>query len=273
MAIRCSPVTSPSARRAGVGDGVQADLFAAVRQAHARRVDGVWMCQCGTPLTDADAFMCPPCVERSRAEREQEILRERSRRHVAELQRLAYAVLASAPDWEHARIDSPALHRFPIDLQRWTRSYSTGSATILGPSGAGKTSSVLAMLRRLGDEAMARERARRSWEIAAETRRLGEAVWTTGHAIARARKQHGLGDDEAPPIRQAMRASLLIIDELGFEPLTEALFEVIDTRYTRRRPTIVTSGLTAEQFMARYGVAMLRRLTDEGVGQLLDVHE
>lgn len=55
---------------------------------------------------------------------------------------------------------------------------------------------------------------------------------------------------------------LLVIDELGFEPLDEGLFDVLDERYQRALPVIVTSGLRVTELRDRYGAAALRRLVE-----------
>ena len=47
-------------------------------------------------------------------------------------------------------------------------------------------------------------------------------------------------------------------------------FYVVDARYSQQRPTIVTSGLRPDAFRERYGDAMWRRLTEKGIGDLID---
>src|SRR5690606_9469681 len=95
--------------------------------------------------------------------------------------------------------------------------------------------------------------------------RLAQFAWTTGHALVRARREHGLGDGDAPLIAQAMRASVLVVDELGAEPASEVPFEVVDWRYASGLPTLITSGLTSTGFRERYGDALWRRLTEHGI--------
>jgi DNA replication protein DnaC len=81
----------------------------------------------------------------------------------------------------------------------------------------------------------------------------------------RARKIHPLGEEEPEEVTRAMRASLLVLDDLGAEPLDTVIFEVLDQRYSRGLPTIVTSGLTPSAIRERYGDAAWRRLSERGV--------
>lgn len=59
---------------------------------------------------------------------------------------------------------------------------------------------------------------------------------------------------------------LLILDDLGQGEITDTyarwLYSVINSRYENKRPTVVTTNLTSEQFRAIFGNAMLSRLSD-----------
>ena len=72
------------------------------------------------------------------------------------------------------------------------------------------------------------------------------------------------GDDVAYEV--AKRASLLILDDLGGERLTEwtaeRLLGVIDARCRDRKRTVVTTNLTGEELVARYSDRIVDRLTD-----------
>lgn len=144
-----------------------------------------------------------------------------------------------------------------------------GGAILLGPSGAGKTLAALALLHRLVRDAQRTATTEAvSW--------VEQMRWTTAHTLARARRQYGLGDGEAPDVEKAMWATVLFIDELGFEKNDAStdfvIFEILDYRYSHRKPTIVTSGLTRPEFVARYGDAFVRRIAGDGVGSLIDTH-
>ena len=70
-------------------------------------------------------------------------------------------------------------------------------------------------------------------------------------------------------VQLAMRASLLVLDEIGYEYFQPerdtTLFEVLDHRYLARKPTIITTELGREELKARYRAAAERRLGDVGV--------
>jgi DNA replication protein DnaC len=159
------------------------------------------------------------------------------------------------------RVRSSALLKFAQQHDPDTH----GSAVLLGPSGSGKTLAAVGLAHRLV-AAVKKAPTEQAVFLVSISR------WMTAHSLARARRQYSLGDGEAPAIAEAMDAPLLIIDELGFEPATEVLFEVVDARYAKRWPTIVTSGKTQVEFTERYGDALVRRLAGDGIGALVDVH-
>lgn len=94
-------------------------------------------------------------------------------------------------------------------------------------------------------------------------------------AIAVARREAPLGAGEPEAFREWRGASVLVIDELGFESRDPEpdIFGLIDDRYARHRPTVVTSGLTRDDLIARYGFALVRRVAEEGLGALVDCYE
>lgn len=251
------------------------DLLEPIRRELCTWMGDHWVCRCGAELSSEDAVMCDPCARASAERAELEARAHRARAHWARVEQLARRALMGAPDWDHARIGGDVFRNLHPKMQAFGRRYSrsVGSVAIFGPSGCGKTTAVLAALRRLGDEAIAAERRRRSPDPSPELSWLAGAMWTSGHALAKARKQHRLGEGEAPLIVEAMEATLLTIDEVGYEPVCEAFFEVVDARYTQRLPTIVTSGLTSAAFRERYGDACYRRLTDKGIGAVIEVEE
>jgi DNA replication protein DnaC len=170
------------------------------------------------------------------------------------------AARCGSPEFK-ARVRSPRLRSFAE-----TYTLDRGSAALLGPSGLGKTTALAAMAHRLIDVAVANTLGTPG---ALESRELLNArrmAWLTGQKLVTARRFHPLGEGEAPLVAGAMAASLLLLDELGAESREPdpIVFEVIDTRYATGLPTIVTSGLPSEQFIARYGDALWRRLTERG---------
>ena len=141
------------------------------------------------------------------------------------------------------------------------------SAVLLGLTGKGKTSAVYAGLFALRAEAETSaiaspgQRATQSRGLCA----LRAMQWYSGSQIALARKQYALGKGEATLLEDAIASTILVVDEVGFETLDSALFDVVDARYNRQRPTIITTGLTVEAFKGRYGDALWRRLTELGL--------
>ena len=72
-------------------------------------------------------------------------------------------------------------------------------------------------------------------------------------------------------MQHAMETPLLIIDELGYEPLSEELMTVVDHRYRwHGATTVLVSGLTKDEFVKRYGGALTRRITENGL--LVNAH-
>lgn len=185
---------------------------------------------------------------------------------------------STIPAWGWARVGSEEFRsRSAPQLQKVAAEWSPsrGSILLLGPTGVGKTSAAVALAHRLADEA---ERAALGDAVSAESRAhvelVGRAHWTTAWEIVRAQREQRLGAGESGLIQDAVHASILFLDELGPEPNAqgELLFDIIDRRVTRGRPTIVTSGRTREELVQRYGAALLRRLMATGLGAVVDLH-
>lgn len=115
---------------------------------------------------------------------------------------------------------------------------------LMGASRAGKTSLAVAMLR--------------AW---VEKHECG-AVFVAAHKLGLARLQHPAGHGEAELVETAMRASLVLIDDLGSERdfPSNAIPDVIFERHAQDLPTWVTTGLTREPLVARYGAGVVARL-------------
>jgi DNA replication protein DnaC len=117
---------------------------------------------------------------------------------------------------------------------------------LMGPSRVGKTSLAVAMLRR--------------W--VSEHGRTAEFIAV--HRLGFARIQHAAGRGEPEIVERAMNAPLALLDDVGSErdtgtnPLPDIIFE----RHAAQRPTWVTTGLTREQLIQRYGTGMVSRLFD-----------
>jgi DNA replication protein DnaC len=114
----------------------------------------------------------------------------------------------------------------------------------MGTSRAGKTSLAVAMVR--------------AW-VAKHER---AAMFVPAHRLALARMQHRAGHGEADLVEQAMQAPLVLLDDLGSErdfptnPIADVIFE----RHAHDRPTWMTTGLTRDPLVARYGAGVVARL-------------
>src|SRR5690606_37540086 len=124
--------------------------------------------------------------------------------------------------------------------------------TLLGPTGSGKSSTAAAIVDRLVREAADKSMAERSLDPFWFARRIR---WAKTYSLVRARREHPLGEGEAPLVKGAIDASLLILDDLGNEPADPVIFEVLDARYDCSAPTLVTSGLRQPEIRSRYGEA------------------
>lgn len=119
-----------------------------------------------------------------------------------------------------------------------------------GPAGAGKTVTACALLR--------------SWAIDGGKR----GVYTTAIALANARRDGGFG--ETPElIARAIRAQLLVIDDIGQETLNEpcraSLREVVWARYDRGAPTIYTTAQPQDWVVQAHGDGFARRMYEGAI--------
>jgi len=179
----------------------------------------------------------------------------------------AFSVPISSPDFA-LRVKSERLRNFAKRYQP----DSHGSVVLLGGTGAGKSTAAAAAVLRLSSEAVDdfTKSGAHSTELLGFASRI---VWVTAAALCVARKQHRLGEGEAPVIKRAESATLLVLDEVGQELAEPAwLLELIDTRYARGLPVISTSGLKRAEIEARYGSGSTRRLI-EPRGHFIDLFE
>jgi DNA replication protein DnaC len=180
------------------------------------------------------------------------------------------------PDWSWCRFGDPKFQKCTKKIQdavaaadEWRP--KLGSLVLLGPTGVGKTITGVAFAHKILERAL-------SLDVPPEFVRLAKGLrFMVGRDLANARRLHHLGEGEAPAILEAQEATLLVLDEIGYEATRgmdgtpdTAIFDVLDARYRAARPVVVTSGLTKAKFSARYGAALMRRL--EEVGQIIDLH-
>jgi DNA replication protein DnaC len=189
------------------------------------------------------------------------------RRAILEDTSIARAMLPPWDSWATFKdlVVHPGIDRRVYKAARaWKR--RAGNLLMLGPTGVGKTACAHAIARRILTTALnANELDDNDRSFACSLR------WYAASKLALARRQTPLGEGEARAVEDAGDASLLVIDELGFEAVLDGtLFDVVNARYERRVPTIVTSGRREESLAERYGDAFLRRLRE--LGTVVDVH-
>jgi DNA replication protein DnaC len=178
---------------------------------------------------------------------------------------LATAVSSISSAHAGARFDNPhlatwvtifegiALAREAIDAER---------VIVVGPAGCGKTSLACAIGHAIIDRATAPDATVEDWKRA-EGLRFFDAF-----DIANARQQSGRGD-EAPVVREALRATVLILDDLGAEDhrlFGTAVEEVIHKRHRMIGvTTIVTTGFPEQRLAEIYGAGIARRLFEDAI--------
>jgi hypothetical protein len=154
------------------------------------------------------------------------------------------------PAFDDARLTSPWLVRLVGEgvVARARGSLTAPRVVMLGEAGSGKTSLVVAMFRAVLD--------------AEEPHGRAGHRYVSAHALAKARAGHPLGHGEAPLVEAAIRAPLLVLDELGGEDArhASAVTEVIYERHAAGATTWVTTGVTAKELAARYGGGVVRRV-------------
>lgn len=137
---------------------------------------------------------------------------------------------------------------------RWPERLQKGGGLVMcGKPGTGKNHLALAIARH------------------AITEHQSSAVFTTALKIAREYKSTWSKTAtrcEDDVIAHFTRADLLIIDEVGVQFGSEAekliMFEIINTRYERMKPTILISNQTKDELAAFIGERVIDRMSDGG---------
>lgn len=165
---------------------------------------------------------------------------------------------AQMPEWAWARFSNHTwLEAVHPKVRAAVREWKPGrdGLALFGPTGTGKTSAIVARLYEFSDLVTDGLRAGRRL-------RAPRLCWTRDIDLMNARRRHKLGQGEAPEIDAALDAEILVLDDIGRAD-ADLMFEVADGRYTTKKPTVITSGLTTQQVFNRFGDATFRRLTEE----------
>lgn len=251
-------------------DQVLQGLMQAVQVSRARQ-DGVavgeYRCECGQIRRWDDPNRCAICPPRSpdalSAEEKRVLLQP------------AFRTIPDGMDW--CRIGNPKWEEHCARkgkelVKSWRR--EAGSTVLWGRTGAGKTIAAVALMHRILDHVLRNDVDRQMLRFAAGMR------FVSALDLALDRRKHPLGKAEAPLVELAKKASLLVLDEVGyevFEPGRDTtLFEIANDRFGKsQKPTIMTTGLDFrrdgrpvegwDRFVSRYGEALWRRFRECGV--------
>ena len=132
---------------------------------------------------------------------------------------------------------------------------------LFGQRGVGKTVAACWVLGRLLQELDVLDRPSGN-----EVRQSGFGYFVHATTLGRY-----LGDRHAGEwFDRLSRCGVLLLDDLGKEPMTgyrldefkAGLFELVNTRHSNRRRTLLTSNLSKVDFAKRYGQALADRLRD-----------
>jgi DNA replication protein DnaC len=144
--------------------------------------------------------------------------------------------------------------RLAVAASTWR--WGSGNLVLLGPTRIGKSTAAAAIMTRLVTAAASA--GGDPWYATATMH------WFGAGQIELAHKQHPLGRGEAHEIATANTASLLVLDDLGWDRDPGAVSYVLDQRMQRCLPTIITSGRTRDQLSEKYGAAIVRRMVESG---------
>lgn len=204
---------------------------------------------------------CPACIAEHNAEHEAQILRERA----ASAIRRWEARIGQAGIPERFRDRSLDCYQAESDGQKralaFARSYADGfgkpenagkSALFIGLPGTGKTHLAIGIALQI----MAEERSAMFATVMRAIRTIKD-TW-----------RKGADTSEAEAIQALVFPDLLILDEIGLQFGSDAekllLFDVLNERYERRRPTILLSNLTAQEVSGYLGERIMDRLREDG---------
>ena len=123
------------------------------------------------------------------------------------------------------------LHKARTTLEQWSRD-PTGWIVVTGNPGSGKTHLSIAAA-----------------QIVADTRK--SVAFTTVAELLDRLRRNSFADHQDNTLQELQLAQLLVLDDMGIERTTpfaeEKLYLIINYRYERATPTIITTNLNPEQ--------------------------
>jgi DNA polymerase III delta prime subunit len=157
---------------------------------------------------------------------------------------------AAKPDELARRIGEP---RLLLAVQAWQ--WGHGNLLLCGPTRCGKTTAAAYLFRRLLGQAVA---SGEHWDLASSMR------WFSAADLALSRRGHPLGQGDPPELIAACNARLLFLDDAGWDQDVTETCIVLNERYEREYPTVITTGKTRAELTAHYGAAVVGRLRETG---------
>lgn len=120
---------------------------------------------------------------------------------------------------------------------------------LYGPSGLGKTYLLNCIARRVLDRGFS-------------------VLKVTAYRMLEGMRKAHMGEDDQGELRMMMECELLLIDDLGTEPLLrnvslEYLFTLFNERMVNRRHTVVATNLTPNDILTRYNERIYSRMVDQ----------
>ncbi len=203
----------------------------------------------GRVRSPAGVYRDCECTLRRRAEQRARELREASGIPDGIFERL------TLDTWQPSQVRAPRCNA--TEILAACRAYAErpdGWLVIMGPVGVGKT--------------------HLAYGIAGDVLRRGGAVYAANvpSMLGMIRSGFGAGISAEHRIEQLRAVDVLVLDDWGTERTTdwvsEVLFAVLDARYLRRAPTVVTTNLPLHD-MAAKGDRLASRLMDRELSHVL----